>query len=133
MRGRKAPDPDRVAEPPNRCTRCDAAPVPFATRCVFVAKGAKMRSRLGRRSRVVSIAALVLTAVVLTLFSVTPAAGAQVVDEIISNPAISGQPILIGKRHIASSGTRSAILYVDSLNRPWAYVRDSAAGTSAHL
>jgi len=67
------------------------------------------------------------------LFSVTPAAGAQVVDEIISNPAISGQPILIGKRHIASSGTRSAILYVDSLNRPWAYVRDSAAGTSAHL
>ncbi len=95
-----------------------------------------MRSSLtwSARARATSLAILfVLAATVLTVWKVAPASGSQLTDEIITNPAISGQPILIGKRRIASSGDRAAILYVDKLGRPWTYVWDRSTGASTNV
>jgi len=40
---------------------------------------------------------------------------------------------LIGSRHIAVDGTLSAILYLDPMNSPWAYVRNDATGATSHV
>jgi hypothetical protein len=100
-----------------------------------------MRSSLGRPSSVLSIRARAITvaalfaiaAGTLSLWKIGTAAGAQVTDEILSNPAISGEPVLIGKRHIATSGSRSVILYQDMYGHPWTYIRDQASGQSTHV
>lgn len=86
------------------------------------------------RARVLTLAMLfAVAAATLTVWRIGPAAGSQVSDEILSNPAISGEPVLIGKRHIATSGSRSVILYQDMYGHPWTYVRDSSSGSSTHV
>ena len=86
------------------------------------------------RSRTVPF--LLVVAVAIATFAVlmvSPASGAQVTDQIISNPNFSGQPALIGKRHIAVSGSLSAILYLDPTGHPWVYLRDGSTGASGHV
>ena len=86
------------------------------------------------RSRTVSF--LLVIAVAIATFAVlmvSPAAGSQISDQVISNPAFTGQPTLIGKRHIAANASLSAILYLDPMGRPWAYLRDATTGASGHV
>jgi hypothetical protein len=86
------------------------------------------------RARAVTLAGfLALVVATLAVLHSSPASGSSFTDEIITNPAFTGQPSLIGKRHFAASGSISAILYLDPSGRPWTYVRDSSTGGSTHV
>ena len=93
-----------------------------------------MGSLSGARARIlVSTVLVAALSIALLAWKVGPASGAAVSDEVLSNPSISGEPLLIGKRHIAVSGSLSAILTMGSMNDPWLYVRDAVSGANGNV
>jgi hypothetical protein len=86
------------------------------------------------RTRALTLALLLAVAgTVLATWRIQPASGTQVTDEILYNPQTSGTPVLLGKRDLASTGSTSAILYLDGFGKPWVLLRDAASGASSHV
>lgn len=89
---------------------------------------------LTARARALTITVLlVLAASAFATWGSSPAAGALVTEDILTNPAFSGEPYLLGRRHIATSGSTSAIMYLDPSGTPWVYVRNGAGSTGSHI